>query len=53
MKVHLQKVFIVSEKKEISIFDLQTFGLVHGSKKIVTNDVIMSVGFHNDKIYVG
>ena len=52
VKSHLQKIYVVSGEKQISVFDEITLGPSHGDNKIETLNPIVQLGFHSDKIYV-
>ena len=53
LKVFTDKIYVASAEKQISIYDLITFGQVYGDKKMQASETILSLEFYGDKAYVG
>ena len=53
LEVYHDRVYVVSSERQISIFDLITFDLVFGDRKIETSEQITQICFSGEKMFVG
>ena len=53
LEVYLDRVYVVSAERQISIFDLITFEPIFGDRKIETSEQITQICFHSEKMFVG
>ena len=49
----MDKIYVASAEKQISVYDLVTLGQVYGDKKMLASETILSLEFYGDKAYVG